>query len=104
MEKIKSKEDRKLHLIIIAMAIVIVLLGINGLRNSFLLRKNPVKVKAVVTKIYTTRQTDYYDYIFVVNNISYDGSEVYNNTLFVGDTIDIIYQKTNPKNNEPVNQ
>ncbi len=100
MRTLKSKRDIKT--IMIVSIIMLVILGINGWKNMFFLNKNPLKAKAVITKIYTVRYSDYYKYTFKIKNKIYLGNGRYNNALSVGDTIIIIYEKTNPKNNKPL--
>ena len=95
----KSQKDIKI--IVIVSIIVVIILGINGWKNMFFLNRNPVITKAVITEIYTVRYSDYYKYIFKSNNKIYLGNGRYNNAISVGDTIIIMYEKTNPINNKP---
>lgn len=69
------------------------------------LNKNSVETKAVVTEFYSISFTTYYEYNFEVNGIKYEGSDRRNpnsNEIAIGDTIIILYDRTNPKNNRPI--
>ena len=60
---------------------------------------------AVVVKLYSsTRMSNYLDYKFFVGKKEYHGSGYWypkSDTLSVGDSINIVYDTINPKNNEP---
>lgn len=59
----------------------------------------------IIDNFYTIRYTDYFSYKFYIDEIEYQGSGKYyhaSDTILVGDTIIVIFDRTNPENNMPV--
>ena len=97
----KSNFRRSILFILIFLGIALI---IRYIRDDSL-NKNSVETKAVVTEFYSIRFITYYKYNFEVNGIKYEGSDRRNpnsNEIAIGDTIIILYDRTNPKNNKPI--
>lgn len=85
---------------------LILIFEIGGFIKKRSLVKNAECTKAIVIDhFYTIRYTDYFSYVFYDdNNKEYQGSGHYYpqiDKFTVGDTIVVIYNKKNPKNNMP---
>lgn len=101
----KKLKDSILWLICIICGIFLTYLLIGGIIKKQSLDKNFEYSKAIVIDhFYTIRYTDYFSYEFFVEDKKYQGSGNYypkRDTLSVGDTITVVYDKTNPDNNRP---
>ena len=85
--------------------IVIALLGISlcHLWTSSKITEDPAYTKGVVNKLYKIRATPYYSYSYNVDQKTYEGrGKQYGEyeSLHIGDTITVYYQKSNPSNSE----
>jgi len=80
-------------------------LVVGGIIKKRSLDKNAEYTKAIVIDyFYTVRYTDYFSYKFRIDNKEYQGSGRHypsSDTLSVGDTIIIVYDRENPDNNKP---
>ena len=85
----KRKHQRSIAYLVIA------LLGISlwHLWKSSKIAENPAYTKGVVNKLYKIRATPYYSYSYNVDHGEYE-------SLHIGDTITVYYQKSNPSNSE----
>lgn len=94
-----------LWLISITCGIFLAYLLIGGIIKKRSLDKNLKYSKAIVIDhFFTVRHTDYFSYEFFVEEKKYQGSGKHYPTgyaLSVGDTITVVYDKTNPDNNRP---
>ena len=85
--------------------IVIALLGISlwHVWKSSKIAENPAYTKGVVNKLYKIRATPYYSYSYNVDQKTYEGrGKQYGEyeSLHIGDTITVYYQRSNPSNSE----
>ena len=85
--------------------IVIALLGISlyHLWTSSKITEDPAYTKGVVNRLYKIRATPYYSYSYNVDQKTYEGrGKQYGEyeSLHIGDTITVYYQKSNPSNSE----
>ena len=85
---------------------VIALLGISlwHVWKSSKIAENPAYTKGVVNKLYKIRATPYYSYSYNVDQKTYEGrGKQYGEyeSLQIGDTIIVYYQRSNPSNSEP---
>ncbi|QUB69252.1 hypothetical protein J5A68_12825 [Prevotella melaninogenica] len=85
--------------------LVIALLGISlwHLWKSSKIAENPAYTKGVVNRLYKNRATPYYSYSYNVDQKTYEGrSKQYGEyeSLHIGDTITVYYQRSNPSNSE----
>ena len=101
----KNLKDTILWLFSIICGIFLAYLLIGGIIKQRSLDKNLEYSKAIVIDhFYTVRYTDYFSYEFFVEEKKYQGSGKHypaSDTLPVGDTITVVYDKTNPDNNRP---
>jgi hypothetical protein len=101
----KKLKDTVLWLLSIICGIFLAYLVIGGIIKKQSLDENLEYSKAVVVDhFYTVRYTDYFSYEFFVEEKKYQGRGKYypaSDTLSVGDTITVVYDKTNPDNNRP---
>ena len=101
----KNLKDSILWLITIICGGIFAYLLIGGIIKKQSLDKNFGFSKAIVIDhFYTIRCTDFFSYEFFVGDKKYQGSGYYypkSDTLSVGDTIIVVYDKTNPDNNKP---
>lgn len=101
----KNLKDPILWLLSILCGIFLAYLLIGGIIKKQSLDKNLEYSKAIVIDhFFTIRYTDYFSYEFFVEEKKYQGSgEHYpkSDALSVGDTITVVYDKTNPDNNRP---
>ena len=101
----KNLKDTILWLFSIICGIFLAYLLIGGIIKQRSLDKNLEYSKAIVIDhFYTVRYTDYFGYEFFVEEKKYQGSGKHypaSDTLSVGDTITVVYDKTNPDNNRP---
>jgi len=101
----KNLKDPILWLFSIICVIFLAYLLIGGIIKKQSLDKNLEYSKAIVIDhFFTIRYTDYFSYEFFVEDKKYQGSGEYypkSDTLSVGDTITVVYDKTNPDNNRP---
>ena len=101
----KNLKDTILWLFSIICGIFLAYLLIGGIIKQRSLDKNLEYSKAIVIDhFYTVRYTDYFSYEFFVEEKKYQGSGKHypaSDTLSVGDTITVVYDKTNPVNNRP---
>ena len=101
----KKLKDTVLWLLSIICGIFLAYLVIGGIIKKQSLDENLEYSKAVVVDhFYTVRYTNYFSYEFFVEEKKYQGSGKHypaSDTLSVGDTITVVYDKTNPYNNRP---
>lgn len=101
----KNLKETVLWLFSIICGIFLAYLLIGGIIKQRSLDKNLEYSKAIVIDhFYTVRYTDYFSYEFFVEEKKYQGSGKHypaSDTLSVGDTITVVYDKTNPDNNRP---
>lgn len=101
----RNLKDTILWLFNIICGIFLAYLLIGGYIKKQSLDKNLGYSKAIVIEhFYTIRYTDYFSYEFFVEEKKYHGSGKYDpksDALSVGDTIIVVYKKTNPDNNRP---
>lgn len=94
-----------LWLFSISCGIFIAYLLVGGIIKERSLEKNLKYTKAIVIDhFFTIRYTDFFSYRFYVGDNEYQGSGQYypaSDTLSVGDTIIVVYDKKNPDNNKP---
>jgi len=102
----KNIKDNILWLFTIICWVFLAYLLIGGIIKKQSLDKNLEYSKAIVIDhFFTIRYTDYFSYEFFVGDKKYQGSGNYypkSDALSVGDTIIVVYDKTNPDNNKPV--
>lgn len=84
---------------------VIALLGISlwHVWKSSKIAENPAYTKGVVNRLYKIRATPYYSYSYNVDQKTYEGrGKQYGEyeSLHIGDTITVYYQRSNPSNSE----
>jgi hypothetical protein len=100
-----SKKDIILNLFSIIVMMFIAYLLIGGYIKKKSLDSNLGFTDAVVIdNFYSIRTENYFTYKFSMNEKLYQGSGKHypkSDTLLVGDTILIVYDKTNPDNNKP---
>lgn len=101
----KNLKDIVLWLFSIICGIFLAYLLIGGIIKKRSLDKNLEYSKAIVIDhFYTIRYTDYFSYKFSVGEKEYQGSGRHypaSDTLVVGDTILVVYDRANPNNNKP---
>ncbi len=101
----KKLKDTILWIFSIICGIFLAYLVIGGIIKKQSLDENLEYSKAVVVDhFYTVRYTNYFSYEFFVEEKKYQGSGKHypaSDTLSVGDTITVVYDKTNPDNNRP---
>lgn len=101
----KNLKETVLWLFSIICGIFLTYLLIGGIIKKRSLDKNLEYSKAIVTDhFYTIRYTDYFSYKFSVGENEYQGSGKHypaSDTFSVGDTITVVYDRTNPDNNKP---
>ncbi|MDD3404758.1 MAG: hypothetical protein PHH23_00595 [Paludibacteraceae bacterium] len=99
----KNLKDTIYWLFSIMCGVFIAYLLIGGIIKKRSLDKNLEYSKAmVIDHFYTIRYTDYFSYEFFVEEKKYQGSGKHyptSDALSVGDTITVVYDKTNPDNN-----
>ena len=101
MLKIKKNIDAVIVIAILSIAITITA-SINQCKQRDL-HKDSQSTKGVIVDLYSVGNIYYFDYQFQVDTITYESSAHYSprkNKFCVGDTVYIMYQKTNPNNNE----
>ena len=95
-----SKENILGYLFSVVAIIFILYLVIGGSIKQKSLDLNKEYLNAIVIdSFFTIRQTDYFRYKFFVERKEFIGSGEYYYPPVVGDTILIVYDKTNPNNN-----
>lgn len=98
-----SKKDIALYLFsVIGITFILYLLIVGNIKRKSL-ERNLEYTKAIVDKFYAIKHTDYLGYKFVVNEREYHGNGRYyskSDTLSIGDTIVVVYDKVNPSNNK----
>ena len=101
----KKLKDSILWLFSIICGVFLAYLLIGGIIKKQSLDKNLEYSKAIVIDyFYTIRYTHFFSYEFFVGDNKYQGRGKYHpksDTLSVGDTIIVVYDKTNPSNNRP---
>ena len=101
----KKLKDTILWILSIICGIFLAYLVIGGIIQKQSLDENLENSKAVVVDhFYTVRYTNFFSYDFFVEEKKYQGSGKHypaSDTLSVGDTITVVYDKTNPDNNRP---
>ena len=101
----KNLKDSILWLFSIICWVFLAYLLIGGIIKKQSLYKNLECSKAIVIDhFYTIRYNDFFSYEFFVGDNKYQGSGNYypkSDALSVGDTITVVYDKTNPDNNIP---
>ena len=95
----KRKHQRSIAYLVIA------LLGISlwHLWKSSKIAENPAYTKGVVSRLYKIRATPYYSYSYNVDQKTYEGRGKQHGeyeSLHIGDTITVYYQRSNPSNSE----
>lgn len=92
------------YLIILVCVCSVLLVYSKANRKNYSLKVNITFSKAVIIKFSTgPRMRNYIDYKFIVNEKLYEGTGRYypkDDVLSVGDSIMIVYDKTNPNNNK----
>lgn len=91
-------------ILLLAASLFVMLAAAWGVKNKLSLDRNAYKVEAVVDTFYNLGTSFYYKYEFEVDGIFYDGSSPCPSSpnFNVNDTIAVVYDKTNPKNNTPL--
>jgi len=99
MGNIKNKDIGRI--LLLAAALFVFLAAAKGVKNKYSLDRNASIVEAVVDTFYNIGTSFYYKYELVVDGISYEGSSTCSSSpnINVNDTIIVVYDKTNPKNN-----
>ena len=101
----KRLKDIALYLFSVVGIMFISYLLIGGYLKKRSLNNNLRYSEAIIIgHFYTIRYTNYLNYTFVVDEKEYQGSGRYypaTDTFSVGDTILVVYDKTNPSNNKP---
>ncbi len=101
----KNLKDSILWLIIIICGGILAYVLIGGIIKKQSLDKNLECSKAIVIDhFYSIRYNDFFSYEFFVGDNKYQGRGKYypkSDALSVGDTIIVVYDKTNPDNNIP---
>lgn len=101
----KKLKDTLLWLLSIFCGIFIAYVLIGGIIKKQSLDENLEYSKAIVIDdFFTIRQSDYFSYNFFVDENEYQGSGKYyraTDTISVGDTIIVVYDRTNPDSNKP---
>ncbi|MDL2213712.1 hypothetical protein LJC29_07065 [Bacteroides sp. OttesenSCG-928-N06] len=104
--KKKIKKNVSYYVIIFFVLCFTVWVYFNGHKKNVSLKNNLIFSKAIIIKFSTgPRMRHYVDYEFAINGELYQGTELYypkSDTFSVGDTINIVYDRTNPKNNRTV--
>jgi hypothetical protein len=100
-----SKKDIILYLFSSILFVFIIILGINGWGKKSSLNKNLEFTEAIVIDhFFSIRTEHYFSYEFYVNEKLHPGRGKHypkSDAFSVGDTILIVYDKTNPDNNKP---
>jgi len=101
----KNLKETVLWLFSIICGIFLTYLLIGGIIKKRSLDKNLEYSKAIITDhFYTIRYTDYLPIVELLEEKKYQGIGKHypaSDTLSVGDTITVVYDKTNPDNNRP---
>lgn len=101
----KKKKDIVYYAISIICFTFLAYLVAGGIIRKRSLDKNAEYTKAIVIDhFYTVRYTDYFSYKFFIDNKEYQGSGRHypaSDTLSVGDSIVVVYDRTNPDINKP---
>lgn len=99
-----SKKDIILYSFSAVFFVFIIYILVGSFNKNRNLIKNIEYTNAVIIdRFFTVRYTDYFSYEFSVNNKLYNGTGWHypdNDTLSVGDSILIIYDRSNPENNK----
>ena len=95
------KRSHKLSIVYI----VILLTGLSlwQLWKSSRIIEDPAYTKGVVNELYKVRATPYFSYLYTIDEKTYKGNgKRYGEyeSLQIGDTITVYYQKSNPNNSE----
>lgn len=95
------KRSHKLSIVYI----VILLTGLSlwQLWKSSRIIEDPAYTKGVVNELYKVRATPYFSYLYTIDKKTYKGNgKRYGEyeSLQIGDTITVYYQKSNPNNSE----
>ena len=89
---------------IVTIRLISILLYLGGLPKKISLSKNKEFARATITDFSTIKTSHYLEYTFQLDTVKYKGSGHYyprKDSFVIGDTIVIVYDKTNPKNNRP---
>lgn len=108
MKQKKMDNFRKLTLFILLFILVYVCIAIiiKGNRTKSL-RENYSYTNAIVTEYYTISFVFYYKYEFIYDGTKFNGSEKrHSRSIFpaIGDSVKIIFDTHNPKNNSVVSE
>lgn len=102
----KNKNDIIYYIIFIILFTFLIYLVVGGIIKERSLNKNFEYSKAIVIDhFYTIRYTDYFSYKFSIDNKEYQGSGRHypkSDSISIGDTIIVIYDRENPDNNKPI--
>lgn len=101
------KNKKILNIVYYAISVIcfstLLLLIIGGIVKNRSLAKNAAFTKAIVLDhFYGIRYSDFFSYRFSIDNQDYQGSGRYypeTDTISAGDTIIVVYDRTNPNNN-----
>ena len=98
---LKDKFCIGLNVILVPLILYITIVGYLSYSS---LSKNKEFARAVITNFSTIKNRNYLEYIFLLDTTVYEGEGRYfprKDSFVIGDTIVIVYDKTNPKNNRP---
>lgn len=101
----RKKNNIDIYVSIAGVLLCIIITSIIKKCNDNTLYSNYATANAVVSKIYTIRYTEHFQYIFTVNGKSFNGDDLYyskTDCFSVGDTIAIIYNILDPSQNKPI--
>lgn len=104
MKNKKNVKDIIWIIIGTVLTIVFIIIVVGGIVKKKSLYDNAECAKAVVIDhFFSIRKGKYFSYVFIINKTKYSGSAQYYKSynIAVGDTINVIYDKTNPNNNMP---
>ena len=101
MGKIRWNIDTVIVVVIVGIAIIISMcLDYNDKKDR---EADPDMAIGIITRLTTLGNVNYFDYAFKVDTVEYNGNAHYSpskNKFVVGDTIFVIFQRSNPKNCE----
>lgn len=104
----KRRKEIIYYFIFIICFIFLVVLTVGGLLKQRSFRNNISFTKGIIIdSLYTIRYSKYFKYVFIVDNQEYQGSgHLYPaiDTISVGDTIIVGYDRAKPDNNKPLRE
>lgn len=74
------------------------------MRDDNSLKRHKEFVIGIIQKFHKSKNNNYLDYTFTIDSITYEGSGFHYpkwDTYVIGDSIPIVYDTTNPRNNKP---